>query len=492
MSSSASPTTKDEPAGVLHLTRRVRIAYAAGSVANGSFAVFGGLTLFFFNQIVGVPAHLVSLALSVTIVVDALWDPLIGHSSDRLRSHWGRRHPFIYAGLLLIPIALYFRWHPPIGWSIAALFSYVLGTGLLVNLAYSLYEVPSGALAPELAPGYHQRTVLLGQRWAFGALGAGLATVLVYGVFLRATPEFPIGQLNGAGYGPMSIALAGVIVTAGLVLAVGTQKAAARLHRPPEASSARIKDQLADAWATLRNRNFVVVLAASLVAGLGSGLSSGLGLYFNTYFWGLESNDILVLTLLGIPIPILAASIAPRISRVWGKKRACMTLFFASVAFSQAPMLLRLLGLFVPNDSPMLLGVLATFLLLAGSCGIAGFILVSSMIADIVEDVQATTGRRSEGLLFTADSLPSKLLASVSTILPGLLLSWVAFPQQARPGPETLALMTQLAWLYLPCIVVINVSSIGIWTFYRIDEASHERNLRQASRSSSSFPTTPS
>jgi len=460
----------------------VRLAYAAGSVANGSFAVFGGLVLFFFDQIVGVPAHLVSLATSLTIVVDALWDPVIGHSSDRLRSRWGRRHPFLYAGLLLIPIALYFRWHPPVGWSIPALFVYVLGTGLLVNLAFSLYEVPSGALAPELAPGYHQRTVLLGQRWAFGAFGAALATVLVYGVFLRATPEFPVGQLNGAGYGPMSMALAGVIVCAGLVLALGTQRTAARLHRPPESPSARVKDQLAEAWATLRNRNFVVALSASAVAGLGAGLSSGLGIYFNTFFWELESNDILVLTLLVIPVPILAAAIAPRVSRAWGKKRACMTLFFASVAIGQTPVVLKLLGLFLPNDSPLLLGTLALFLLLAGTCGIAGFILVSSMISDIVEEVQATTGRRSEGLLFTADSLPAKLVASVSAILPGLLLGWVAFPQQATPGPETLAIMTRVAWLYVPCIVLINVSSIAIWSFYRIDEESHERNLRHAGR----------
>jgi Na+/melibiose symporter-like transporter len=127
-------------------------------------------------------------------------------------------------------------------------------------------------------------------------------------------------------------------------------------------------------------------------------------------------------------------------------------------------------------------GALATFVLLAGTCGIAGFILVSSMISDIVEEVQTATGRRSEGLLFTADSLPAKLIASLSAILPGLLLGWVAFPQQATPGPETLAIMTRVAWLYLPCIVLINVCSIGIWSFYRIDEESHARNLRHAAR----------
>lgn len=271
------------------LSRRVRLSYASGAVANGSFLVFGGLNLFFYDQIVGVPAHLVSLALSVTIVIDALWDPLIGHSSDRLRSRWGRRHPFIYAGIALIPIALYLRWHPPAAWPVPALFWYVLGSGLFVNLAYSLYEVPSGALTPELAPGYHQRTVLVSQRWAFGAFGTGIATVLVYGVFLRPTLEFPVGQLNRAGYGPMSLAIAALMTIAALTLALGTRKKATELHQPPEVQPAGLKAQLDEVWVTLKNRNFVVALLASVVAGLGTGLTSGLTLYFNTYFWELRT-----------------------------------------------------------------------------------------------------------------------------------------------------------------------------------------------------------
>lgn len=151
--------------------------YGAGSIANGAYTALGGLTMFFYSQVVGVPPHIASLAISAVIFIDGFWDPLIGHASDQFRSRIGRRHPFIYLALMLVPAAIFLRWHPP-GWDASAMFWYILATGLFVNLAWSLYEVPAGAMAPELAPDYHERTVLLGYRWMLGSLGTALATIL--------------------------------------------------------------------------------------------------------------------------------------------------------------------------------------------------------------------------------------------------------------------------------------------------------------------------
>jgi Na+/melibiose symporter-like transporter len=78
-------------------------------VANGAYNALGGLTLFFYSQVVGVPPHIASLAISAVIFVDGFWDPLIGHGSDQFRSRIGRRHPFIYMALLLLPVALFLR-----------------------------------------------------------------------------------------------------------------------------------------------------------------------------------------------------------------------------------------------------------------------------------------------------------------------------------------------------------------------------------------------
>ena len=55
-------------------------------------------------------------AAGATLIFDAIIDPLIGECSDRTRSRWGRRHPFMYASVPLA-IAFYFLHSPPLGWS---------------------------------------------------------------------------------------------------------------------------------------------------------------------------------------------------------------------------------------------------------------------------------------------------------------------------------------------------------------------------------------
>lgn len=454
----------------------VKLSFGFGSMATASWAAIGALLLFFYNQVIGVPAHLVSLALGAIVFVDALWDPIIGQTSDRTRTPWGRRHPFIYAAALFVPIAFFLRWNPPADWSHTHLFVYILLTGLFVNLSTSLFDVPANALGPELAKDYHGRTVLLSYRWVFLAMGTILTNLLVYGVFLRATPDYPRGQLNPEGYMPLSLAVSAIIVVSVLVLALGTHHRIPSLHKPSD-EPLSLGQQLAQVWQTLKNWNFGVAVLASAIAGIGTGLTNGLTLYFNTYLWELTAEQILILTLISVPAAPIAALLAPPLGRAFGKKRACMTLFFVGVVFNAMPILLRLTGVLPGNDWPYLLPYLCINLLIVSILGITGFILVSSMIADIVEDAQVNTGRRSEGLILTADSLPQKLITSLSTVVPGFLLTMVGFPERAQPGEVAMEIMHRLAWIYVPIVLVLSLLSVATWAFFRIDEKTHNRNL---------------
>jgi glycoside/pentoside/hexuronide:cation symporter, GPH family len=106
--------------------------------------------MLFFNQVVDLPAAWVGAAMMVTLMFDAICDPLIGEWSDHSRSRWGRRHPFMYASAVPIAFAFYFLWNPPHGWSNQSLFIYLFALLVTVRLLLSLYEIPSIALAPEL------------------------------------------------------------------------------------------------------------------------------------------------------------------------------------------------------------------------------------------------------------------------------------------------------------------------------------------------------
>ena len=453
-----------------------RVLYGVGSIADGSTLQLGGLLLLYYNQVVGLSAQLASVALGICVFVDAFWDPLVGQFSDNLRSPLGRRHPLMYLSAPLIAVSMVLLWSPPHGLTQPQLFAYLLATALFARLSYSFYAVPSGALAPELAPQYHDRTRLLGYRWLLGTAGGATAAILIYGVFLRPTPQHPLGQLNPAGYPPLAMCLAVLMASAILVSALGTQGWAKALYRP-EARRLNLLTSLREVAATLNNRNFAVAVIAGVIAATYGSLFSGLTVYFGTFFWNLPASNILVLTLVGMTSTPIAVVVAPWLSRLFGKRNACMGLFFASVVMGNAPVVLRLIGTFPANGSFWLLPLLTLNGVITGVFSSGGFILVTSMIADIVEEVQLKTGRRSEGLLFAADGLLNKVVSAFAAVLPGLLLAYVGFPRNANPATLDPSIMRHLALIFVPTTAILSCLSIYCWRFYRIDAAAHARNL---------------
>ena len=130
-----------------------------------------------------------------------------------------------------------------------------------------------------------------------------------------------------------------------------------------------------------------------------------------------------------------------------------------------------------PNSSPWVLTILLADTFVATMLGVAGYILISSMVADVVEDVAVSTGQRSEGLLFAANGLLPKFTAGIGVFVAGMLLTLVAFPAGAAQGGVDPEIMRRLALIYLPFATGMTALAIAVLVFYRIDETTHTRNL---------------
>jgi glycoside/pentoside/hexuronide:cation symporter, GPH family len=178
------------------LSVREKLIYGFGQVSYGIRVQIAGIILLFYNQVMGLEAAAVSAAISMSLIIDAFWDPLFGHMSDNLRTRWGRRHPLMYAGALPIAAGWVMLFNPPDALSGGALAGYLLGVLLFLRFAMSLYEIPSSALIPELAPDYHDRTVLLSYRYLWETFGRAAAAFLSFGWFLRESAANPKGQLG--------------------------------------------------------------------------------------------------------------------------------------------------------------------------------------------------------------------------------------------------------------------------------------------------------
>ncbi len=457
-----------------------KISYGVGSVAQGvavQALATSTITLFLF-QVVGMPVALVSGLIMVSVIVDAFIDPLVGRWSDGFRSRWGRRHPFMYASALPAAACIFLLWHPPAGLPPALLPVFMLVLLIAVRLCVSLYDVPSAALAPELAPDYHERTGLLAFRFFFGLAGGVAMYVVLNAVFLRKDATHTLGVLNRQGYENFGTLAAVVMLVSILVSSVATHRYIPYLRPAPQrkqsfAAAAR------EIGTVLTNRSLLVVMLSGLISGVVGGMNATLGVFFNLHFWGLSPQlSVLILVIGGAPASLVGVSVAPLLSRLLDKKMTMITVFAISIFTGVIPISLRLIGLMPPNGSVWLLTILIVDGFVSGTLGLIGYIIVSSMIADVVEDVAVKTGVRSEGLLFAANGLLPKFTSGIGTFVGGLMLAAVAFPVHAQQGTVDPEILRRLAFLSLPTATILSLISVGVLFFYRIDKATHERNLQ--------------
>src|SRR5262249_19188713 len=166
-------------------------------------------------------------------------------------------------------------------------------------------------------------------------------------------------------------------------------------------------------------------------------------------------NGLLQLGLWSILGGLIGSAAAPFFARRVGKKKACVVVCFLAIFINTVPIALRLLGFMPANGSPWVLRILILDTIVGGLLGVTAYAIATSMFADIVEEVQLQTKRRSEGLLMAAESLAIKLASSASVGIPGLLIEAVHFPRFAKPGHVDIALLNRLALLYLPLATMI-------------------------------------
>lgn len=454
------------------LSQRTRFTFGCGTIAFGiKNNGFSTVLLLFYNQVVGLPANTVGMVIAIALIFDSIADPIIGHFSDQTRTAWGRRHPYMYAAA--IPVGLFYMllWVPPRGDHTVTLW-YLVGVALLVRTTMSFYEVPNTALGAELTSDYHERTVLTGYRELFGWIGAVSMQFLLFAVLLRPAPGYPVGQLNPAGYHTYGIVAGIAMTTAILISALGTHREIAalpRLGHPLPFSAA-----FANMRSALHSRAFVVLLASNLLASTNSAVTFAMSVYANTYIWEMKSGAIALFTLSLLAGVAMAFVIAPVGGRRLGKRTAAVTYLVGYLSLVTLPVMARVLGVFPENTSPLLLPILLTFVAVYAGLGIASSILFGSMLADVVEEDQARTGRRSEGVFFAGNFFILKCASGLGIFLTGLIITAVGFPTGAQPGAVPLTVLNHLALAYSGVTLLLGAASALILWQYPISQQNHE------------------
>lgn len=455
-----------------------KLLYSVGSIANA--VKLRGLSTFlmiFYNQVVGLPAQTVTFILMVALIFDAIVDPLVGQISDNFKSKLGRRHPFMYAAAVPVTVAYFLLWNPPQGWSEGQLVAYLVACLLTVRLFDTFFELPHSTLAPELAKDYQERTKLISMRMLFAVVGGLGMTVMAYQVFLKENPDGTGGVLARDGYLSYSITAAAIIFLAIIISTVGTQNQIPYLRKAPT-RQITFKAMAKEVAATLNNKAFVVATLTGMFIAVAAGARNGLEIYFGLYFWELKQSQLALITIVSVVGAAIGVTLAPQVAKRMGKKHGAIIMFASALAVGVSPVVFRLLGLMPPNGTDALFYLLVVETLvntaLAGGTGV----LLLSMVADVIEDAEVKTGRRSEGLLMSADNLFKKIVSGVGVFIAGAVLTFISFPENAKRGAVDPEIIHNLGLIYIPTVTVLYALGIVALCAFNIDKAKHEDNLR--------------
>lgn len=355
--------------------------------------------LVFYTEQVGLNSSLAGLALGLAIFWDAIIDPLIGHSSDRVRMIKGERYSYLPWGFLFLSLSILGLLNPPLLKTEISQFSYLLFFSLLVNTAYTVLSVPYSALVGDLAADSRERSRLIGWRLAFGNLGA------ICGIAIPS--YFLIGKVVDP-YGLTAWAIVGL-----LAVGTGVSWATAKKYNTvaPIGTASSIKSLLMP----LKNRRFMPLLAAYFVANMGLTFNSSLALYFYRLRLKLSEEDIRTVLLGFLIVFTLSIPLWIYLVRFVSKKNALMAgILILGITTS----------LIYPLLPPQDLFWTLTYASVVGGLLVGSAVLLESLLTDIVKDEERRTGRDELGLYFGVWKMIGKISRGLALAATGQILYW--------------------------------------------------------------------
>jgi GPH family glycoside/pentoside/hexuronide:cation symporter len=463
----------NEGAGLIagKLPMRLKLVQGFGAVAFGvkdnGFSFF---LLIFYNQVLGMDAQLVSLALLIALLVDAVVDPILGNLSDRTYTRWGRRLPWLYAAPIPLALAWVLMWSPPAGGPPS--FAGLVGIAIAVRVLLSACEVPSISLVPEITADYDERTTLFRYRALGGWIGGLAMMILAYTVFMPG----PDGMLQREGY--FAFGLFGAVLMAVSVIgsAAGQHGLVARLPdvRPAPFSFAGAFAEIREAFS---ERAFLIFAAGGLAAYVHQGLNFSITNYINLFVLQLTRGQLMFfpLVLFGAVL-LMFVAIGPLHARI-GKAKSASLGMIVGTLLGMVPYTLLLIGAWPQPGSNLSAALFFGFTVLAIALGIISLVSATSMIAEIVEAFEERTGRRAEGSFYSGNWLVQKCATGAGIFLAGQIIAFAQLAPDAAPGLVPQDVLTRLLVSYGAAMLVLAVFSAFWLARFPISRAEHEARI---------------
>ena len=453
-----------------------KASYAIGDVADGiQGAVVNTFLLFYLTSACGMAGSLAGLALAITLVIEAGTTPLFGYLSDRTRTRWGRRHPYMLFAAIPLAVSIGLIFSVPAFASPWATFAYVLVVLIVLRGSFSAFALPYAALGAELSQDYAERSVIMSYRNFFNICGTLLCFLLGFGVFLAGKGRELVSAASYVAFGWVCAA----IVLASVLTAFGGSLHLR--HRLAHDSDGRARQQAQACCASCAISSAIRPSSScsrpSWSSPIAQGTIESLSVHALRFFWNVTgdvTNRIFILRVVGMTCAIPLYNVL--LARLEKRDILIGAIVIGSLVQLTLPCL-AIAGL-LPERGAVLDTALYAASFLNGGLITVLFISFGAMAADAADEHDLRFGVRREGLYFAGLIFIGKCALGVGTLLAGLALDLIGFPTDLASHPaQTVpaAVVRHLGLVFGPAAGLVALVSAATLVPYRLDRKEHAR-----------------
>ena len=400
-----------------------KLAYGIGELSGSlpsNILVF--FFLFFLTDIAGLKPGLAGIIVMIGKIWDAVNDPLIGWLSDRTRSRFGRRYPWMLLGSIPLGVSCFFLWTIPPTQNQTILIIYYTVIALIFYGAFTAVLLPYSALSAELTQDYDDRTTLISFRSTFSIGGSIFSLVLA---------ELIFGWIENKQQQYLMLGLvAGIIAVIAIYLSIwGTYKRYHQLQQDyPQSSQSNSLPIRQKIQLIFSNFPFICVMGIYLCSWLSVQTIAAILPYFVVNCMNLSEAHFTRMAIGVQGTALMMMMVWNFLSHRLGKR----TIYLMGIPFT---ILAEILLFFLQPGQITLMYVIA---IMAG-IGIATAYLVPwSMLPDVVDLDQLKTGERREGIFFALVVQLQKIGIAFALLMVGKLLDYAGYiPNSTGQQPDS-------------------------------------------------------
>jgi glycoside/pentoside/hexuronide:cation symporter, GPH family len=407
----------------------------------------------YMMDVIGLSPALVAIILFVGRSWDYVNDPIIGHLSDRTRTRWGRRRPFLLFGAIPFGLSFILLWLSPNFSETGLIIYYSLGYIVYEALATTVY-MPYFSLTPELTEDYDERTQLTSFRMFFNILGSLTAYIFPMLVIGSMVPE------NTKRILLMGVIAGAIASTPLLLVFLGTrEKKEYMIEKRPKL--------IPSLKAALKNRPFVFAAGIYLLTWMTIVVLETNLLIYIKYIIQREGQSTLIMASIFVTA-ILALPVWNWAAKHWNKRMA----YIIGVAFWAVVMMVLIL---VTPQTPF--WVIMILCIMAGIGVSAAQVLPWSIIPDAIEWDEWKTFERHEGMFYSLITLLGKVANSIAVPLSLMVLEFTGYQAGGGAQPDSALLGIRLVIGPLPAVLL--TGGIVFAIFYPLSREQHHRIVKE-------------